>query len=658
MQMTATSVRAWSAFFVVATFIAAGCRTVDSGSGRIAERPGAETRRSVHANDQDGSATGAALTQSPSTSDPGSLLDLSMSSKVGVLLDEVPDAMRDRTVQSLVDRPQSFWVDRAKQQVRLAAYRLVFRNYFYRVGKKQLPLPPESVWEVALDGAPVRETTPLHDTVTVKYHFHSTLLASPESPGVSEPNLATVGGTWDEPFVFPVDPELLMQRTGFSCMDEAEFPLNSVDSEEADSFYDQDCRPEKEASLAGCHQSALPKSSCQQALKDKVGAVNASLHFERLAWDAALADRVRVGPISTTAGADMAVVASEFHTNRTVYRYVEPNGCEMAEQCVGGPGWRKVIQFATTDRNTGNHTLDIGAIDYYLTGAGGPTLNDQYHIFEYSACHKHYHFMHYGSFSIGNGEAATTKRGFCLQSTARFSNVEVSPLYHNYGGCEYQGVAAGWVDQYKIGLPCQWVDVTGIDTSNGPQTRSLTFHSNPDGFLCEGTPVVDANGNPVFEPTSFKTADGQVVSRQKCNFAPNWDANNVDSYSVSIPTAGEGYVTQECTRGQIGHLRNCGFKNTKSTISCTPGASTTVKCSLPSGGAPQVARLCDYSAALRTGIPCTFDSALASSTVAGTTSISFTCPAAKSATEPGGAVSLYTGPVLDKDTSARVSCKL
>jgi hypothetical protein len=593
--------------------------------------------------------------------DPGALIATSMSSKVGVLLDEVPLSIRDRVAAALIAKPADFWVQRAKRQINLTTYRLVFRSYFYKAGsgKNQLPIPPDSVWNVTLSGTPFRDVNGTHDAVSVNYNFNSTLLSTADSPARSEPNLATIGGTWDEPFILPLDPELVFQRTGYACMDEAEFPPNSVDSEEVDSFYDQTCGVEKEPSMEGCHQTVLPTSTCVQAVNASIGSVKTQVHFVRLPWNAATADQVRVGPLSTTAGADLQVVQSEFHINRTIYRYFQPSACELVEQCIGAPGWRRLLQFATADRNTGNHTLNIGAVDYQLTGVGGPTLNDVNHIFEYSSCHKHYHFTHYGSFSYGGNLATTTKRGFCLQSTDRFSNIEVSPLDNAYAGCEYQGVEAGWVDEYKAGLPCQWIDVTNVDTSGAPVTQPLTFVSNPDGFLCEGTPVLDANGNQVYEPTSFRTASGDVVNRPKCNFAPNWNANNTDSYNVTLQKPGEGYVTAACAHGQIGPLRNCGFANTGTTFACTPGQTARLTCSLPQGAAPQAVRVCDYSAKMHSGVACTNADSLNSAVVAaGNPSVTFACPAAKDANEPGGTVSLYTAPVYDGDAAAAVTCTL
>ena len=107
---------------------------------------------------------------------------------------------------------------------------------------------------------------------------------------VMEPELAKVGGVWDEPFILPVDPELLFQRTGYACMDEVGFPLNSVDSEETAVFYDQECVAQGELSKTECHQTALPKDSCVDALDKSVGKIETKVHFERLPWDKAVAE--------------------------------------------------------------------------------------------------------------------------------------------------------------------------------------------------------------------------------------------------------------------------------------------------------------------------------------------------------------------------------
>ena len=167
--------------------------------------------------------------------EPGALVGVSADSMVGVLLDEIPNPIREDLVSDLLKKPNNFWVERAKAQLRLANYRLVYRTDFYEEEKQSLPLPPESVWEIEIKGPPRREEVEGHDLVVVDYLFTSTILASNDVE-LSEPNLGVIDGFWNELFVFPLDPEFLFQRTGFACLDEAEFPPHSVDSEEVDGF--------------------------------------------------------------------------------------------------------------------------------------------------------------------------------------------------------------------------------------------------------------------------------------------------------------------------------------------------------------------------------------------------------------------------------------
>ena len=232
----------------------------------------------------------------PPQVDPGSLVRTTMQSEVGVVLDEIPASMRSRVAAALLARPAAFWTERARAQIRLTIYRLVFREAFYSQRRQQLPLPPESLWNIRLVGAPQRHLVNGHDVVGVRYEFSSVLLSDFESPAVSEPQLNNVGGTWSEPFTLPVDPELLFQRTGYACMDEDQFPFNSVDSEEVDSFYDETAVVEKVLSNEGhYHFTRQPTESCVQALQNHVGAVTTSLLFERLPWNPAVANAYRFG---------------------------------------------------------------------------------------------------------------------------------------------------------------------------------------------------------------------------------------------------------------------------------------------------------------------------------------------------------------------------
>ena len=216
----------------------------------------------------------------------------------------------------------------------------------------------------------------------------------------------------------------------------------------------------------------------------------------------------------------------------------------------------------------------------------------------------------------------------------------------------------GWADEYRAGLECQWVDVTGEDTSKAPVTKSLSSHVNPDGFLCEGKPVLDAQGNVTWEKTTFTTSLGGEVDRPVCTYSTAWDQDNVDAYDVTLPLDGNGYVTAPCTRGQLGPLRNCGFTKQDDKLKCTPGAKVTLSCAVPAGGAPHAVRICETSAVLKTGIPCIYDQALATGTAdtGAPAVVSFTCPGPRDPQEPGGGYALYTGPAFPEDPAQAVTC--
>jgi len=585
---------------------------------------------------------------SPAPEPEGALIGVHMESEVGVLLDELPADVRDRAADELLGQDDSFWQARARTQILLSGYRLVFRNFYYdeAEGRGQLPLPPTDLWQVELTGDAERVSVGDHDLVVRPYRLTSTLLTDEPSAGKADPALADVGGVWEEPFVFPLDPELLLQRTGYACMDEAEFPPNSVDGENVATFYDHECEGGDEV----CHITEMPEESCTEALERAVGSVETGITFERLAWSDELADEVRTGEVTHTGQPDVRVMEEGLDVQRVIYRYIDEDSCALAENCVGGSGWRRLLQFDASVHNVGGEALDIGDVDYYLEGSGSPLAD--HNIFEYSDCHEHYHFSYYGDFLFGSGDQQTgNKQAFCLQSTNRYSNNEYSPLTHPYGACNFQGIQAGWGDDYGAGIECQWVDVTNVDVSEASARGELEFVFNPEDFLCEGEPVLDEEGNPTWEQTEFETVHGDPVDRAVCDFVPDYDANNQGQKTLDV-TRG-GLIVSTCSRGQLGPLRDCGFTEgagALTAVACPPGESVTVSCSVPDDAAPAVIRACEYSDVLEMGTACVFRDAVANETLtAGETEVTIACPAARSEAEPGGTVALYAAPALPGD---------
>lgn len=576
----------------------------------------------------------------------GALIAITMESKAGYLLNDIPADQRDRIAADLLAQPPAAWLARAEMQLSLTRRRLTFRNFVYP-GKGQLPLPPREQWQIELLGEPSRETIQNHDLVTIAYRFTGTLLTAAEEPARAEPALDPIGGTWTEPFILPLDPTLLLQRTGNACVNESGFPPNSFDSENITLFYDHGCTADS-GGAAGCHRTQLPTLSCIEAVDAAIGRWETAVIFTRLPWDNTLANAVRLGSVTSPTTPDLQVRTSDLNDNRIIYRYFPTNACALQESCINGSGWRRLLQFTATVHNLGGQPLHIGPVV-----SEDPLTN----LFSYNSCHGHFHFSNYGAFLFGNTDQAS-KQAFCVESTGRFSNNEYTPLTHPYS-CSTQGIQAGWVDEYNAGLDCQWIDITDIPEladSSQPVSLPLTFTSNTDQFLCEGSPVLDENGNPVWALSGFTTASGLPISYPQCDFIPDWDSNNSGTVNVTVPPSG-GFMTEPCENGELGLRRNCGFTKLEDGVKCEAGTAVQLTCTLPTNALPQVMRVCETSTVLGTGLDCLEQDALANLTLTTTSQLTFTCPLPRDEDEPGGRYALYTAPAYPADEASPVVCK-
>jgi hypothetical protein len=299
-----------------------------------------------------------------------------------------------------------------------------------------------------------------------------------------------------------------------------------------------------------------------------------------------------------------------------MYRFFGPGACELEEGVIGQYGWRRLLAFSASVRNDGTAPIDLGDV----SDPNNPYVRSN--AFEFSACHHHYHFSHYGTF--GYAGARGSKRAFCLEETNRYHNNETTPLTANYQSCTKQGIGPGWGDEYNFGIPGQWIDVTDVDTR---RAHDLTFASNPDRFLCEGALNRDADGNLMFEATGFTNEAGEPETRVSCTFLRGWDATNHGS--VRVRSTGASFVTEPCTRGQIGPNRNCGFAEPAELSSCVTGSDVTLTCT---ADAPAVLRVCETSGQLGVGVACTVGNSIIN-TIVGTSPslVRFPCPAVRDA---------------------------
>lgn len=128
---------------------------------------------------------------------------------------------------------------------------------------------------------------------------------------------------------------------------------------------------------------------------------------------------------------------------------------------------------------------------------GDPLAPQNGHLFEWGACHGHYHFKKYADYRLWkpadftrfqqlkaqnpnllSGEIIAThnlnpvvgtKRGFCVIDYTRADEYPGTPDKRKYTECGYgttihgnQGIGVGWADTYIRRLPGQWIDVTNV----------------------------------------------------------------------------------------------------------------------------------------------------------------------------------------------------
>jgi hypothetical protein len=169
--------------------------------------------------------------------------------------------------------------------------------------------------------------------------------------------------------------------------------------------------------------------------------------------------------------------------------FVSEDTCELYEGCVGATGWRTVMLFTAAIANIGSADLAMGV------PANHPEL---YH---YSDCHEHYHFDEFARYELrdANDEIVATghKQAFCLEDTISWA----WPFELGTFDCANQGVSRGFTDVYEAGLPCQWVDVTGVPP--GDYSLRISLNQARPGHLLPVLNERDYDNNVLEVPVTI-----------------------------------------------------------------------------------------------------------------------------------------------------------
>lgn len=148
--------------------------------------------------------------------------------------------------------------------------------------------------------------------------------------------------------------------------------------------------------------------------------------------------------------------------------YAEPKNCMLAEGCLRGSGLRYVLKFST-------HIRNIGEADFVLGDATGDASH-----FIVDPCHGHWHYKEFIQHTIFDSRnqrvRVSQKDGFCI------SDLECNKGIRGSYGCNYMGITPGCGDVYDVTVPCQWVDITGLDTGVYTLVVEANWRKEPDRF--------------------------------------------------------------------------------------------------------------------------------------------------------------------------------
>ena len=585
----------------------------------------------------------------------GALISVHFKGEIGFLLDEIPDVALQNAKDYILRRVSlSNWKKRVITQIKMTLAKQTSRSVNGINNNKQLTIPPQEKWNIKFTSAPLMKSIQNHSYISRSYTFYSVLVTRKDSVYQSEPSLVPIGGVYTQTYPLPIDPNDIFQRTGYACMNEAAFSLQTVTSSNGYYFFDSDCDDETyipianrtyNSSLKNCHWTSFPNVSCIHELKNKVGFTDTTYFWTRLPWSNDLASKWRYGRL-TSDSADLSTVNGTLeNTINYQYRYFPNDSCALFEAgvgnnrgCIDKAGWRQLLKFTSTAVNVGKTDFFLGTV----TGAEEKAAN----FFVWSDCHRHYHFQHYGKYMFGS--TTGRKVGFCLQTTWRYFNNEWVSLSTPYETCMNQGLSPGWGDDYVQGIDCQWIDVTDLK----PKIYELSETFNNDNFMCEGTINTYPNGSKIWIPTDDVNLDNNKTQfKLSCNFTPGYADNNFEYINVNFTGSDKANMVLPCKYGaEITPLKDCEFNLQYDNLVCEPSKAKRVilQKTYLTFQKYLIVRICESSIALGHTTYCEYVDSLANVLYTDDKPlvVNFLCPGKRDAIEVGGRYSIFVSSLI------------
>ena len=127
---------------------------------------------------------------------------------------------------------------------------------------------------------------------------------------------------------------------------------------------------------------------------------------------------------------------------------------DVLDGCIAAGGPYKLLRFDFKSRNKGNADAFLGA---------PPPAGQSNDIYVWSPAHGHHHIREFNVYDLLDpitavNKAPGLKQAFCLMDLEKH-DPNAGPGKYN---CGNQGLTPGWSDVYSSGLPCQFVNITGV----------------------------------------------------------------------------------------------------------------------------------------------------------------------------------------------------
>ena len=193
------------------------------------------------------------------------------------------------------------------------------------------------------------------------------------------------------------------------------------------------------------------------------------------------------------------------------------DACEITEQCVGGPGLRRLLDFSVSVQNFGGAPALL------------PTPEHAPNLYVYDTCHRHNHLIGFADYSLldedGQLRVAGHKQGFYPTDSAAYCD-RGPATYVAGASTDFLYISSGWADVYPGGLGCQWIDVTGVPDGN----YRLRVRVNVSGVIAEDNQLPN-------EVEVLITIAGQQVSSVGRAAPPPLEGNPTGVDSIGSPAS-------------------------------------------------------------------------------------------------------------------------